>query len=260
MPGGERHLHPLAALALTLEAGGQEAPDDDVGSLHPGPRQDDRELVAADPERPVRAAQVRRRQGRGVAQQAVAGGVTAGVVDLLEVVDVEEGEGQRQAVPRRVGPLALHLLLERPVVAEAGQRIAQRFRSRALVGVLDDPARLLEALGGFEHAPGQPDREGTEDDRHADQTEGRHQHRRPAAPREPVDHRGGDGDRDREHRDQREEEAQSDQSQVGRLAEQVLGSGIVADRGYLQCAVARVEPLYAPRKSCGRAPWYCPAG
>ena len=115
-------------------------------------------------------------------QQAVADRVAARVVDLLEVVEVDDGQRQRLVVAGRVGPLALHLLLERAVVAEAGQGVAQRFGTRPVVGVLEDPARLLEALGGLQDAPRQPDGERAEDDGEGEQAERRHEQRRPAAP------------------------------------------------------------------------------
>ena len=79
-------------------------------------------------------------------------------------------------------PLALHLLLERPVVAEAGQRVAQRLGAGAVVGVLEDPPGLLQPLGRFEHASGQPHGEGPEEPRQRDQDDGRDDERRTRTP------------------------------------------------------------------------------
>ena len=94
-----------------------------VGAGH-----DDRELVATDPEGPVGSAQVGGDGRRRLAQQPIADRVAARVVDPLEVVEIDDGQRQRLSVPRRRRPLALHLFLERAMVAEARQRVAQGLR------------------------------------------------------------------------------------------------------------------------------------
>ncbi len=48
------------------------------------------------------------------------------VVDALEVVEVEEADGQRATLHRRLLELHLQLLLEVPVVSEPGQGVGQR--------------------------------------------------------------------------------------------------------------------------------------
>ena len=116
------------------------------------------------------------------------------------------------------------------MVAEPGERVAQGLGPRPVVGVLEDPPGLLEALGRLEHATRQPERERPEDRRRgrAGPTVGTTQ-RRPEPPGQAVDHRRRDRDRDGEHRDEREEQAKPDQAQVGRLAEQVVGGRVVVD-------------------------------
>ena len=121
---------------------------------------------------------------------------------------------------RRDGPLPLDLLLEGAVVAEAGEGVAERLGPGAVVGVLEDPARLLEALRGLEHAAGQPDRQGAEHDGQGQDRDRRDDERRAHPGREPVDERRGDHDRDREHRDEREEQAKTDEPKVRRFAKE----------------------------------------
>ena len=161
--------------------------------------------------------------------RTVADRVAADVVDPLEVVEVDDREGQRLVVADRAGPLPLHLLLEGAVVAEPGQRVAQRLGARPVVGVLEDPAGALEPLGGLQDPPRQPDRERAEDrrpGRAARASAGRATPRSPRPARRP---RRRDHDRDREHRDEREEQAKPDQLQVGRFAEDVVGGRVVVD-------------------------------
>ena len=64
------------------------------------------------------------------------------------------------------GPLALHLLLERAVVAEAGQGVAQGLGAGPVVGVLEDATGLLESLGRLQDAARQPHGQRPQDERH----------------------------------------------------------------------------------------------
>jgi hypothetical protein len=142
-----------APTRLAFEAGGQDPTDHHLGAVDIGVRQDDRELVAADPERAIGAAHVGGDRRRGLAQDLVAGGVAAGIVDALEVVEVQDGQRHRPTRPDDHGPLAFHLLLERAVIAETREGVAERLRSGAVVGVLEDPATLLQAFSRLEDAP-----------------------------------------------------------------------------------------------------------
>ena len=64
-------------------------------------RQQDDELVAAQPDHGVALADPGREPSRGRPQQRVAGGVPEGVVDLLEAVEVEHAEGGRSSARSR---------------------------------------------------------------------------------------------------------------------------------------------------------------
>ena len=82
----------------------------------------------------------------------VAGEVAVGVVDLLEVVDVEHDQRQRPPVALRARDLALEQLVEEPLVVDAGQAVEDRQAVDLLVvGALDVGAgqelqhRLAEA-------------------------------------------------------------------------------------------------------------------
>ena len=168
-----------AAARLAVEARREQAADHDLGLVGVGVGQDEGELVAADPEGPVRAAHVRRDRRGGLAQDLVARRMAARVVDPLEVVEVDDRERHRPAGPGRDRPLPLDLLLERAVVAEPGQRVAQGLGASPVVGVLEDPAGLLQPLGGLEDAAGQPDGEDAEDERESEDGQGRDDERVP---------------------------------------------------------------------------------
>ena len=153
------------AVALPSRQAARSRRTASMGALGVGAGHDDRELVATDPEGPVASGAGRSPSSSpACAEELVADRVAARVVDLLEVVEVEDRERQRLVVPGRDRPLALHLLLERPVVAEPRQRVAQGLGARPVVGVLEDPPRLLEPLGRLQHAARQPDGEQAEED------------------------------------------------------------------------------------------------
>ena len=125
----------MPALTVTGPAGGRSARrdplDDRLGrdprALLVAARQQDRELVAAEPEGLAALAQVRGQLG----EHLVAGGMAEAVVDLLEVVDVHEAEAERIALRLRVGELALEPVVEVAVVAELGERVGERQAHRA---------------------------------------------------------------------------------------------------------------------------------
>src|SRR6478609_10826928 len=67
---------------------------------------------------------------RDLAEQAVAGEMTAAVVDVLELVEIEQDQAQRTR--RGVVQLALQARLERATVGQAGQPIVRRLPGQAL--------------------------------------------------------------------------------------------------------------------------------
>ena len=89
--------------------------------------QEQRELVAAEPESLAVLPQGRREAG----ENTVAGRVAEEIVDALEVVHVDEAEAEALAVALGLDQLALEPIVEMPVVAEPGQRIGQREPHRA---------------------------------------------------------------------------------------------------------------------------------
>ena len=100
-------------------------------------RQQQQEFVAADPRQHVGFAQVQRDPPGHFDQQRVADGVAVIVVDMLEVVDVEEG--QREAELRLALQDAAGAMLDHPPRRQAGQFV---IIGRAEQMVLD---RLLRA-------------------------------------------------------------------------------------------------------------------
>src|SRR5947209_4401932 len=76
------------------------------GALFGGFRRDQGKFFAAVTRKEGVAAQGRADRGAQLAQRVVAGQVAKPVVDRLEVVDVEQDQRQRPAVPARAGQLA----------------------------------------------------------------------------------------------------------------------------------------------------------
>ena len=93
----ETRLH-LVVADVGCRARDEQPARDDRGGLGIGVRQQQGELVTADPEWSVDRAQGARQQRAEAAQRLVAGGVAGAVVDLLELVEVDEHE--RRAVRR----------------------------------------------------------------------------------------------------------------------------------------------------------------
>ena len=63
--------------------------------------------------------------------------MTAAIIDGLELVEVDEQERKWCLVAQRSRNLAVQLLVERPMIAEAGQGIAQGVGQRRLVADLE---------------------------------------------------------------------------------------------------------------------------
>ena len=130
---------------------GMHAPDDDA---RVAADDEDPELVAAEAADGVRCAGLGAEHLDDAAQDRVARTVALGVVDALEVVEVEHDEGERVAVALGPGDLRLEALLEPAAVQRAGQRVAARDAGqlvavRAVVARLPraDPGRVDEAAG-----------------------------------------------------------------------------------------------------------------
>ena len=111
-----------------------------------GLRQRDDELLAAVARRLVDAARLLREDPADPAQDLVALEVAVGVVDLLEVVDVEHH--QRQLVTEALGARRLlrDQLAEAPLVGEPGELVGDRLLGDELVqiDVLDRDRRLAD--------------------------------------------------------------------------------------------------------------------
>ena len=85
-------------------------------------REEQRELVASQAEGLATLTQA----GRHLRQDLVTGRMPVPVVDLLEVVDVEQDEGQREALLLSLVQVVLEPLVEVPVVAEPCERVGER--------------------------------------------------------------------------------------------------------------------------------------
>nr|WP_242473319.1 hypothetical protein [Blastococcus sp. TML/M2B] len=88
--------------------------------------------------------------GGQLAQQRVAGAVPVAVVDQLEVVEVEDGHGERLAGAQRVGQVPRGRGLPRAPVRDAGERIG-------VGGVAQLPGQAALHLGEREHGDHQRD-------------------------------------------------------------------------------------------------------
>ncbi len=100
-------------------------------------RQEHGELIAAHAECPIRQPERAGEQPAESTQHPIAAGVAAAVVDCLELVQVDQEQGERHVVAQRGGDLAPELLVERSMVAQAGQRIPKRIGKGGLVPLLE---------------------------------------------------------------------------------------------------------------------------
>ena len=154
-PDRKRERFDGVARERPVERAGEHPPRDGQPGLDVGAGQHDGELVAADPERPVATTDGAQRDTPDRSEEFIAHRVAVLVVDLLEVVDVDEQQGERGLVAGRVLELATQLLLERPVVAQAGQAVEQRVLARPPVQVDQPGAVVLESLDVADDRPGQ---------------------------------------------------------------------------------------------------------
>ena len=143
---------PLACRGPQAEVAQSVGSDQGVRGLRVG--QDDGELVTADAEAAVPVAQ-------GVAdavghadEEAVSGRVTLGVVDDLEVVEVEEQQRDRHLVTAVDLQLPVELLLEGAMVAEAGQAVVERILAGLAVEHLQLRLRPGQVVEGLQEGAG----------------------------------------------------------------------------------------------------------
>ena len=106
---------------------------------------DHRELLAAVARQDVLGADRLRHHAGDGGQHRVAGQVTVGVVDLLEVVDVDEQQRQRLLVPDREADLRVQAIDEVAAVEGRRQTVAQRRLEQLLLVVLVDLVLVREA-------------------------------------------------------------------------------------------------------------------
>ena len=105
------------------------------GVFGAGVGQQHEELLAAVASGEVALAHAGDECGSDGGEHVVAGAVTVGVVDLLEVIEVEQDRRERAAAARRLGDHALEGVARRPAVGHAGERVGRS----ALLGDRDRP-------------------------------------------------------------------------------------------------------------------------
>ena len=213
-------------------AAAQPAGEDPAGDGQAGvdvrARQDDRELVAPDPERAVIAP---KRGGHGPAdrlQELVAAGVASLVVDALEVVDVDQQERQRRATPDGHVELAGELFLERSMVSEAGQAVEQRILARLPVQLTQSRVLPRQPPDVAQDGPSQTGEDERDDDHGGQQEDDGAGLSRSGARPETLD--GRDPHQDREGSAQHDQDPAPDRLRVGngqgaRVAVNRIGQG-----------------------------------
>src|SRR5919201_1382703 len=137
-------------LDLELIDGGADALGDVGGGCERGFGQQHDELFAAHARGRIRVANAGGNEACDAAQHFIADFVAELIVDALEVVDVEQHEGERPAVALVAYDLAGEDLIERTAVAQVRERIA--------LGRFTEPSermRMLEVEGGVGRHEGQ---------------------------------------------------------------------------------------------------------
>ncbi len=132
--------------------------------------QEDRELVAADPEGPVGPPDLLTQEATHLCQQLVSDPVALGIVDLLELVEVEEDQRHLVAVTPCLVEERLELLLERAMVPQPGEAIHERELANLHVRLLELIAGRLELGGRPQDLVGHPARQ--DDEQGADGNQG----------------------------------------------------------------------------------------
>ena len=182
------------------------------------------------------------------ASDLVPAGVAALVVDPLEVVEVEEQQGERIVAVLRLGDQPGQLLLEGTVVAEPGQGVEQRGEPGTIVFLSEVIAGSLEPFRGREDRSRQDDhqeRQGDADDDDPQEGDDRVDlalARLEVAEQCPEDDLGGEDDRERDHH-----------TAADRCHPDVIG----LERGYRRSSRARPRavstPMVSARRQCAGA-------
>jgi hypothetical protein len=111
-----------------------------------GGREDDRELVATDPGRGVGRSKAGPQPVGHLDQNVVAGGVAQVVVDLLEAVQVEHGDGEVLASASRIGHGLGETVVGQGPVGEPGERIVEGLMGELVLA--SDPLKYSGELAG----------------------------------------------------------------------------------------------------------------
>ncbi len=239
------HDHPRAGADGAAEQLGGVGPlhrlDDAAGDhLHvvaiAHPRQQHRELVAAQPGDDVGGAQATPDARRGAAQDLVAHTVPHRVVDGLEVVEVEEEEGEIGAG----ADVPLQLTLEGAPVGDPGQSVDARH-------VLDLGVALHQLGPGPVEMDGHHQQGGTQD-----RDAGDHQAAGDrSAPGPARDHRPHPEGHRREGRRQRHTDGEAERPQAGGPCDGIDQSGVLGHWGRAYALLA-TPPMTVSRPPCDR--------
>jgi hypothetical protein len=210
--GADRHGEPTGSRPeVAADGRRQDPPGDRHRRVEIRVREEDGELVAADPEGPVGPAQDRRGDPPNRHEKVVAGGVPALVVDLLEPIEIEREHRQRTRVAMDGLELAGQLVLEGAVAAEPGQGVDLRVELGSVVE-LDElgPLGVHRGRVAQDHA-GLRGHEGGQGERRGDEDQGRGHARGRSAGPEALD--GGHAHERDEWDEHAEREADPDRSQ-----------------------------------------------
>jgi len=84
-----------------------------------------------------------------VAQQLIAGGVAKGIIDVLEIVEIEQRHGRQPPVAVRLDHGLLQAVVEDVAIGQDGKRIVMHQKVQALLGLLalGNVARYAEQAG-----------------------------------------------------------------------------------------------------------------
>ena len=139
-----------------LGQGGTSALGTVLGGMDVGTRQDQHELLATEATDRVAAPHHRAQPLGGRGQHAVALGVAVGVVDDLEVIEIEQDHGDRIPVGQRLAqPLVAGAMVEQPGQPVAPDLLAQRVALAGGVvrerGHRREPLDELDLLVGEAH-------------------------------------------------------------------------------------------------------------
>ena len=156
------HAEELAALEGLLREALDDRARDREALVLVAPRKQEGEFVAAEPEGLAALAEA----CRHLREDAIADRVAVPVVDLLEVVDVEQDEREREPLVLCLVQVVLEALVEVAVVAEPGERVGERQAHRLQRAV----HRALVERDGDERAD-----EGRGEERRALPEDGQHE-------------------------------------------------------------------------------------